>query len=127
MKLILNIDDLNYQYLNKMAQQDNTTVESIVNDLIQTHITDVNESYRGIDKKELNDFAKVMQRYFHEDLESMYDVIDSDEELITDKPMINVYKKLYQDVALRNGIALELFNEYKKPPSKRLGGVILKT
>lgn len=51
MKLILNIDDLNYQYLNKMAQQDNTTVESIVNDLIQTHITDVNESYRGIDKK----------------------------------------------------------------------------
>ncbi|EJD8522459.1 hypothetical protein M2M08_002728, partial [Staphylococcus pseudintermedius] len=47
MKLILNIDDLNYQYLNKMAQQDNTTVESIVNDLIQTHITDVNESYRG--------------------------------------------------------------------------------
>ncbi|WP_390175352.1 hypothetical protein, partial [Staphylococcus pseudintermedius] len=76
--------------------------------------TDVNESYRGIDKKELNDFAKVMQRYFHEDLESMYDVIDSDEELITDKPMINVYKKLYQDVALRNGIALELFNEYKK-------------
>ncbi|MFB3231444.1 hypothetical protein [Staphylococcus pseudintermedius] len=114
MKLILNIDDLNYQYLNKMAQQDNTTVESIVNDLIQTHITDVNESYRGIDKKELNDFAKVMQRYFHEDLESMYDVIDSDEELSKDKQMLNVYKKLYQDVALRNGVALELFNEYQK-------------
>ncbi|EGQ3198889.1 hypothetical protein IS813_001134 [Staphylococcus pseudintermedius] len=114
MKLILNIDDLNYQYLNKMAQQDNTTVESIVNDLIQTHITDVNESYRGIDKKELNDFAKVMQRYFHEDLESMYDVINSDEELSTDKQMLNVYKKLFQDIALRNGVALELYNEYKK-------------
>lgn len=44
----------------------------------------------------------------------MYDVINSDEELSTDKQMLNVYKRLYQDVALRNGIALGLFNEYKK-------------
>ncbi|HEC2173936.1 TPA: hypothetical protein R1915_002042 [Staphylococcus delphini] len=114
MKLILNIDDLNYKYLNEIAQQDNTTVENIVNDLIQDHIVDVNVSYRNINKEELNDFGAVMQRYFHEDIASMYDVIGSDEELPTDKAMLEVYKKLYQDVALRNGIALELFNEYKK-------------
>ncbi|MDK3667876.1 hypothetical protein O0A02_00610 [Staphylococcus pseudintermedius] len=114
MKLILNIDDLNYKYLNELAQQDNTTVENIVNDLIQDHIVDVNVSYRNINKEELNDFGTVMQRYFHEDLASMYDVIDSEEEVETDKAMLNVYKKLFQDVALRNGIALELFNEYKK-------------
>ncbi|WP_019165677.1 hypothetical protein [Staphylococcus delphini] len=114
MKLIINIEDENYKYLNELAQQDNTTVENIINDLIQTHITDVNESYNNVDKKELNEFAKVMQRYFHEDLESMYDVIGSDEELSTDKQMLNVYKKLFQDVALRNGIALELFKAYKK-------------
>ncbi|PCF60930.1 hypothetical protein [Staphylococcus delphini] len=114
MKLIINIEDENYKYLLELGQQDNTDIDSIVNDLVQTHITDVNESYRNIDKKELDDFAKVMQRYFHEDLTSMYDVIGSDEELSTDKPMLNVYKKLYQDVALRNGIALELLNAYKK-------------
>ncbi|EGQ3912350.1 hypothetical protein I0620_001189 [Staphylococcus pseudintermedius] len=52
MKLILNIDDLNYQYLNKMAQQDNTTVESIVNDLIQTHIMASRLNYSTNIKKE---------------------------------------------------------------------------
>ncbi|MDE9824155.1 hypothetical protein O0G74_01500 [Staphylococcus pseudintermedius] len=114
MKLIIDINDNNYKYLNELAQQDNTNVESIINDLIQTHIVNVNESYRNIDKKELNDFANVMQRYFHEDLESMYDVIGSDEELSTDKQMLIVYKKLFQDVSLRNGIALELFEAYKK-------------
>ncbi|EJO7204230.1 TPA: hypothetical protein ACJHHF_001879 [Staphylococcus pseudintermedius] len=114
MKLIIDIEDTNYKYLNELAQQDNTTVENIINDMIQTHIVSVNESYRDVNKEELSDFSRVVQRYFHEDLESMYDVLGSDEQLITDKPMINVYKKLYQDVALRNGIALELFNEYKK-------------
>lgn len=48
----------------------------------------------------------------------MYDVINSDEELSTDKQMLNVYKKLFQDIALRNGVALELFNEYKKEGSR---------
>ncbi|HEC2231574.1 TPA: hypothetical protein R1967_001792 [Staphylococcus delphini] len=114
MKLIINIEDKNHKYLNELAQQDNTNIESIINDLIQTHIVNVNENYQNIDKKELNDFGRVMQRYFHEDLESMYDVIGSDEELSTDKSMLNVYKKLFQDIALRNGIALELFEEYKK-------------
>lgn len=114
MKTIISIDDKNYQYLNSIAKKENKNVEDIINNLIKTHITDVNESYRGIDKKELNDFAKVMQRYFHEDLESMYDVINSEEELITDKQMLNVYKKLFQDIALRNGVALELFEAYKK-------------
>ncbi|EGQ0387937.1 hypothetical protein ACSG5M_000895 [Staphylococcus pseudintermedius] len=114
MKLIINIEDENYKYLIELAQQDNTSIEDIVNDLIQTHIVSVNESYRDVNKEELNNFSKVMQRYFHEDLESMYDVINSEEEVPTDKPMLNVYKKLFQDIALRNGIALELFNEYKK-------------
>ncbi|EGQ1789063.1 hypothetical protein DDR79_11860 [Staphylococcus pseudintermedius] len=114
MKLIINIEDKNYKYLTELAQQDNTNIGSIVNNLIQTHITDVNESYRSVDKKELDEFSRVMQHYFHEDLASMYDVIGSDEELSTDKQMLKVYKKLYQDVALRNGIALELFNAYKK-------------
>ncbi|EMC0274936.1 hypothetical protein [Staphylococcus delphini] len=114
MRLIINIEDENFKYLKEAAAEENVKTDDVVNNLIQTHITDVNESYRNIDKKELNDFAKIMQRYFHEDLASMYDVIGSDEELSTDKPMLNVYKKLYQDVALRNGIALELFNEYKK-------------
>ena len=114
MKLIINIEYENYKYLNELAKQDNTSIEDIVNGLIQTHIVSVNESYRDVNKEELNNFAKVMQRYFHEDLESMYDVIDSDEELSTDKQMLNVYKKLFQDIALRNGVALELFNEYKK-------------
>lgn len=114
MKLIIDINDNNYKYLNELAQQDNTNIGSIINDLIQTHIVNVNENYQNIDKKELKDFGGVMQRYFHEDLESMYDVIGSDEELSTDKQMLNVYKKLFQDVALRNGIALELFEAYKK-------------
>ncbi|HEC2167375.1 TPA: hypothetical protein R1942_000329 [Staphylococcus delphini] len=114
MKLIIDINDNNYKYLNELAQQDNTNIESIINDLIQTHIVNVNENYQNIDRKELNDFGGVMQRYFHEDLKSMYDVIGSDEELSTDKPMLNVYKKLFQDIALRNGIALELFEAYKK-------------
>ncbi|EMB9404443.1 hypothetical protein U9650_002320 [Staphylococcus pseudintermedius] len=114
MKTIINIHDKNYHYLNSIAKKENKDIEDIINDLVKTYITDVNASYRNIDKGELNDFAKVMQRYFHEDLESMYDVIDSDEELSTDKQMLNVYKKLYQDIAMRNGVALELFNEYKK-------------
>lgn len=114
MKTIININDLNYRYLNEASKQNGKSIDDIINDLVKTHITDVNESYHGIDKNELHDFAKVMQWYFHEDLESMYDVINSDEELSTDKQMLNVYKKLYQDVALRNGVALELFDEYKK-------------
>lgn len=114
MKLIINIEDKNHKYLNELTQQDNTDIDSVINDLIQTHIVNVSESYRDVNKEELNDFANVMQRYFHEDLASMYDVIDSEEEVETDKAMLNVYKKLFQDVALRNGVALELFNEYKK-------------
>ncbi|MDF0320926.1 hypothetical protein O0M08_11040 [Staphylococcus pseudintermedius] len=114
MKLIIDIEDKNYKYLIEIAQQDNTSIKNIINDLIQTHIVDVNEHYRSVDKKELDDFSRVMRRYFHEDLACMYDVLDSDEQLSTDKPMINVYKKLYQDVALRNSIALELFGVYKK-------------
>lgn len=32
----------------------------------------------------------------------------------TDRRMLNVYKKLYQDVFLRDGVLLELFKEYEK-------------
>ncbi|WP_215387642.1 hypothetical protein [Staphylococcus aureus] len=114
MRTIINIDDTNFKYLNAYSKQMNTSIDNIVNDLISTHITKINEHYSNIDLREINDFARIMQKYFHEDLEDMFSLIDSDEEVTTDKPMINVYKKLYQDISLRDGTLLELFEEFKK-------------
>lgn len=114
MQTIINIDDENYKYVTEYAKQHNRTAEEVINELINQHIVEVNEKYRRTNKQEINDFAKVMQRYFHEDLEDMYTVINSEEVIPTDKPMINVYKKLFQDISLRNAIVLELFEEYKK-------------
>lgn len=114
MQTIINIDDTNYQYLRAYSKQKNISIEDAINDLIRTHITDINERYINVDKNEINDFARIMQKYFHEDLEDMFSLIDSDEEVTTDKPMINVYKKLYQDISLRDGVLLELFEEFKK-------------
>ncbi|UXR86156.1 hypothetical protein [Staphylococcus felis] len=110
MKLIINIEETNYKYLNELAKNEDKTIDEVINEMIDFNIVDMND----VNQREFDAFAKVMQRYFHEDLESMYDVINSSEELSTDKQMLNVYKKLYQDIALRNGVALELFNEYKK-------------
>lgn len=113
MKCIIDIEKTNYDYLNKLAKNEDKTTDEVINEMIDFNIVDMND----VDQHEFDAFAKIMQRYFHEDLESMYDVINSEEELATDKKMLNVYKKLYQDVALRNGVALELYREYKKEGS----------
>lgn len=123
MKVIINIDDDNFNFLNQLTEQDNTTIDNIINELIKFNITDVNKAYQQADKQAINDFAKIAGKYFHEDIVSLYDVIGTSEEMSTDKQMLNVYKKLYQDVFLRDGVLLELFKEYEKdgrnwPPFK---------
>ncbi|HAR6068540.1 TPA: hypothetical protein I1657_000302 [Staphylococcus pseudintermedius] len=114
MKVIINIDDDNFNFLNQLAEQDNTTIDNIINELIKFNITDVNKAYQQTDKQAINDFAKIAGKYFHEDIASLYDVIGTSEEMSTDKQMLNVYKKLYQNIFLRDGVLLELFKEYEK-------------
>ncbi|HEC2242005.1 TPA: hypothetical protein R1960_002193 [Staphylococcus delphini] len=114
MKVIINIDDDNFNYLNQLTKQDNISIDRIINELIKFNITDVNEAYQQADKQALNEFAKIAQKYFHEDIASLYDVINTSEEVETDRQMLNVYKKLYQDIFLRDGVMLDLFQEYKK-------------
>lgn len=67
----------------------------------------ISDAYQKADKQALDNFAKTTQRYFHEDLESLYDVLGTSEEIETDRKMLNVYRKLFQDIALRNGGAYE--------------------
>lgn len=98
MKVIINIDDDNFNFLNQLTEQDNTTIDNIINELIRFNITDVNKTYQQADKQAINDFAKIAGKYFHEDIASLYDVINTTEEMDTDRRMLNVYKKLYQDV-----------------------------
>ncbi|PCF50142.1 hypothetical protein [Staphylococcus delphini] len=114
MKVIINIDDDNFSYLNQLTKQDNTTIDHIINELIKFNITDVNKAYQQADKQALNEFAKIAQKYFHEDIASIYDVLGTSEEVETDRRMLNVYEKLYQDIFQRDGVMLELFQEYKK-------------
>ncbi|WP_462129758.1 hypothetical protein LPB09_04780 [Staphylococcus pseudintermedius] len=114
MKVIINIDDDNFIFLNQLTEQDNTTIDNIINELIRFNITDVNKAYQQADKQAINDFAKIAGKYFHEDIASLYDVIGTSEEMSTDKQMLNVYKKFYQDIFLRDGVLLELFKEYEK-------------
>ncbi|HHW5059129.1 TPA: hypothetical protein ACU2HW_000221 [Staphylococcus pseudintermedius] len=42
MKVIINIDDDNFNFLNQLTEQDNTTIDDIINELIRFNITDVN-------------------------------------------------------------------------------------
>ncbi|HGH5531498.1 TPA: hypothetical protein ACJI4N_000448 [Staphylococcus pseudintermedius] len=41
MKVIINIDDDNFNFLNQLTEQDNTTIDNIINELIKFNITDV--------------------------------------------------------------------------------------
>lgn len=45
MKVIINIDDDNFNFLNQLTEQDNTTIDNIINELIRFNITDVNKTY----------------------------------------------------------------------------------
>lgn len=80
MKVIINIDDDNFNFLNQLTEQDNTTIDNIINELIRFNITDVNKTYQQADKQAINDFAKIAGKYFHEDIASLYDVINTTEE-----------------------------------------------
>lgn len=59
MKVIINIDDDNFRYLNQLTKQDNTTIDHIINDLVKNNITDVNKACQQADKQALN------KAYFH--------------------------------------------------------------
>lgn len=49
MKVIINIDDDNFNFLNQLTEQDNTTIDNIINELIKFNITDVNKAYQQAD------------------------------------------------------------------------------
>lgn len=122
MKLIIDLDDKAYNYLAQSAKTEGKSESEIVEGFINKYLVEPTEKFEEFEKSPLRDeFRNNIVHYFHEDLESMYDVIDSDEEVPTDKAMLEVYKHLYQDIVSSNGIFLKLFEVYvnsKKPPTK---------
>lgn len=113
MKHITNIDDNNFKYINLLAQQNNTSIDAIINDLIHNNITYPNEQYKNINHDDFKNFSRVFLKYTHEDIASMHDVINSSEEIETDKQMLKVYKYLFQEIAQRNENILKLYEIYK--------------
>lgn len=114
MKLIIDLDDKAYSYLAQSAKNEDVSESEIIENFINKYMIEPTERFQDFEKSPLKDeFRKNIKHYMHEDLQSMYDVIDSDEELPTDKAMLEVYKHLFHNVISSNGVFLELFEVYK--------------
>ncbi|WP_294582924.1 hypothetical protein [uncultured Staphylococcus sp.] len=116
MKQIVEINDDYMQLLNQYSQQTDKSISDIVNESISDRIIKPNQRLQSAlnNVKELEEFKKVFMQYAHEDLEDMYTLINSEEEVPTDRKMLEVYKFMYQNLLTRDSNFLELFEVYNK-------------
>ncbi|WP_341775930.1 hypothetical protein [Staphylococcus hyicus] len=122
MKIIVDVSEENYKYLNAYATQKQKDMSEIINSFVDELLTKPNKKLESAlnNKDELEHFKSVFTKYMHEDLESMYSLIDSTEEIEEDCKMLEVYKHIYLNILSKDINFLEMFEIYTKASKDKL-------
>lgn len=122
MKTIVDITEENHKYITAYASQEKKDISEIINNCIEESIVKPTKKLDDALKnsRDLEHFKSVFSKYMHEDLESMYSLIDSSEEVKEDRKMLEVYKHIYFKILFKDINFLEIYEVYCKASEDKL-------